>query len=228
MESAFDEMDQNQPQPKLTNLPNPMKLKNLLPIIAFIASGSAYGAAGIFDGFVFTTTNGTTPLTFYDIGAVTGNPDFQGSNLGTFTAGSSTLQVGGQQKSFKNTSTDVTSHSISWRVWSGTPTGSFTAVSMPFQFNIGGGGDQQWGGDSQGSNSNPIELSTNVLSGLVNGNYTLEVFSQITTNGVNAAGTIFNNAGGNNFRATFTVVPEPTSAALGLIGSLLIFRRRRY
>ncbi|MGL4400737.1 MAG: hypothetical protein ACRCXD_12770 [Luteolibacter sp.] len=205
-----------------------MKLRNLLPVIAIVASGSAFGAAGIFDSFVFTTTTGATPLAFHDIGATTGNPDFQGSNLGTFTVGASTLQIGGQQRSFKNNSTDVTSHSISWRVWSGTPTGSFTAVSMPFQFNIGGGGDQQWGGDSQGANSDPIEISTNVLSGLVNGTYTLEVFSQITTNGVNAASTIFNNNGGANYQATFTVVPEPASAVLGLIGSMLLLRRRRF
>lgn len=204
-----------------------MKLRNLLPVIAVLASGNAFGAAGIFDGFLFTTTTGTTPLTFYDLGATTGNPDFQGSNLGTFTVGASTLQIGGQQRSFKNNSTDVTSHSISWRVYSGAPSGSFTAVSMPFQFNIGGGGDQQWGGDTQGSNSNPIEISTNVLASLPNGTYTLEVFSQINTNGVNAATSIFNNVGGANYQATFTVVPEPTSAALGLIGSLLIFRRRR-
>lgn len=205
-----------------------MKFINLLPIIAIIASGNAFGAAGIFNSFLFTTTTGSTPLTFYDIGATTGNPDFQGSNLGTFTVGASTLRMGGQQRSFKNNSTDVTSHSISWRVWSVTPSGSFITVNMPFQFNIGGGGDQQWGGDTQGSNADPIEISTNVLAGLTNGLYTLEVFSQINTNGVNAATSIFNNVGGSNYRATFTVIPEPATAALGLVGSLLLLRRRRF
>lgn len=204
-----------------------MKLRNLLSIIAILASGNAFGAAGMFDSFVFTTTTGGTPLAFYDIGASTGNPDFQGSDLGTFTVGSSTLQIGGQQKSYKNNFTDVTGHSISWRVWSGSPGGSFSAVSMPFQFNIGGGGDQQWGGDSQGSNSDPIELSTNVLSGLTNGDYTLEVFSQINTNGVNADSIIYNNVGGSNYRATFTVIPEPSAVLLGGLGLLGLLRRRR-
>lgn len=204
-----------------------MKLRNSVISIAIIATGNAFGAAGIFDSFIFTTTSGTGPFTYYDIGAVTVNPEFQGSNLGTFTVGSSTLQIGGQQKSFKNSGTDVTSHSISWRVWSGTPAGSFTAVSMPFQFNIGGGGDQQWGGDTLGSNPDPVEISSNVLSGLPNGSYTLEVYTQINTNGISAPTSIFNNNSNNNFQATFNVIPEPTGAALGLIGAVLLLRRRR-
>jgi uncharacterized protein (TIGR03382 family) len=98
---------------------------------------------------------------------------------------------------------------------------------MPFQFNTGVNSDQQWGGDSQGSNSDPIEISGNVLSGLTNGTYTLDVYSFITTNGVNANATIFNNVAGNNYKATFTVVPEPAAAALGLLGTALLLRRRR-
>jgi hypothetical protein len=204
-----------------------MKLRKSVILIAIVATGNAFGAAGIFDSFVFTTTSGTGPFAYYDIGAVTLNPDFQGSNLGTFTVGSSTLQIGSQQKSYKNSGTDVNSHSISWRVWSGTPSGSFTAVSMPFQFNIGVNGDQQWGGDTLGSNFDPVEISSNVLSGLPTGSYVLEVYSQINTNGFDAASSIFNNNSNNNFQATFTVVPEPTSAALGLLGSVLLLRRRR-
>lgn len=204
-----------------------MKLEKILPVIVILSTGNTFGAAGIFDAFLFTTTTGAAPLTFYDIGASTANADFQGSTLGIFTVGSSTLQIGGQQKSFKNSGTDVTSHSIQWRVWSSTATGTFTAVSMPFQFNIGGNGDQQWGGDTQNSNPDPIEISTNVLSGLTNGNYTLEVYSQITTNGTNAASTIANNNSNNNFQASFSVVPEPSAALLGGLGALILLRRRR-
>ena len=180
----------------------------------------------MFNQFVFTTTNGTTPLSFYDIGAVTGNPDFQGNNLGTFTVGTS-FYLGGQQRTYKDNSTDVTSSGISWRVYSGAPSGSFATVAMPFQFNTGTNNDQQWGGDSQGSNFDPIEISSNVLSGLSNGNYTLEVFTFLTTNGVNEATTVSNNVGGSNYKATFTVVPEPASAMIGLLGVSLLLRRRR-
>ncbi|MEO5714548.1 MAG: hypothetical protein ABIT37_13765 [Luteolibacter sp.] len=203
-----------------------MKLRNLIAAIGLLASGTSFGAAGMFSQFVFTTTSGTTPLTFYDIGAVTGNPDFQGSNLGTFTVGSN-YYLGGQQRSYKDNGTDVTGHGISWRVYSGSPSGSFATVAMPFQFNTGVNNDQQWGGDSQGSNADPIEISTNILAGLPNGTYTLEVFTFITTNNVNEAATVFNNVGGSNYQASFTVIPEPASAMLGILGSVLLLRRRK-
>jgi hypothetical protein len=159
-------------------------------------------------------------------------PISTGSGLGTFSVGD-TLQIGGQQKSWKSDGTNVTGHGISCRVYSGTPSGSFTTVNLPFQWNTGDSGapaglnnfgDQQWGGDIQGAN-NSLVLSTNVLAGLTPGSYTLDVYSFITTE--NPTSPIFNNVGGNNYKATFTVIPEPASAALGLVGGLLLLRRRR-
>ena len=207
-----------------------MKLK-LLSIVSLVAcAGVSHGAAGIYDSFVFTTTTGAAPLTFYDIGAVTSNPDFNGADLGVFTVGDS-LQLGGQQKSFKNDSTDVTGHRVYWRIGSG----SFTTVNLAFQWNTGDSGapsglnnfgDQQWGGDVQGANGSLV-LSSNVLSGLTPGNYTLEVYSEISTNGVDAAATIGNVNGGNNYKANYTVVPEPSAALLGGLGVLALLRRRR-
>ena len=203
-----------------------MKSLSAIAATILLGIGPAFGAAGMFNQFVFTTTNTSAPQTFYDVGATTGNPDFQGANLGTFTVGA-TYYLGGQQRTFKDNGSDVTSSGVAWRVYSGSPSGAFTTVPMPFQFNTGVNNDQQWGGDTQGSNGSPIEISTNILSGLTNGTYTLDVYTFITTNGVNASSTILNNVGGNDYKATFTVIPEPTSALLGFIGSLGLLRRRR-
>ncbi len=211
-----------------------MKLSHTILALAALVPALSHGAAGMYDQYVFTSLNGGA-LAFYDTGASSANPDFQGAVLGTFNRFTDTLAVGGQEKSFKNNSTDVTSHSTWWRITE--VGGSFTSVSMPYQWgfpdagrpaNLNSAGDQQWGGDSQGANGNPIEISSNVFAGLLNGTYTLEVYSQITTNSVNAAPVIFTNNGGANYKASFTLVPEPSRTmflGLGLIG--LIFRRRR-
>jgi uncharacterized protein (TIGR03382 family) len=65
--------------------------------------------------------------------------------------------------------------------------------------------------------------NVNVLSTLGNGDYPLEVFSFANT----SDGTSYSNSGGANFKASFTVVPEPTSAVLGLLGTALLLRRRK-
>ncbi len=97
-----------------------------------------------------------------------------------------------------------------------------------FQIDNHGGtpGDQQWGTDVAGSNGSAF-YSANVLTGLANGVYSLEVYSQITTNGVDAANPIKNDNGGANFTATFTITPEPSRAVLSLLGLGLICLRRR-
>ncbi len=197
------------------------------------SAAASYAGAGIYDSFAIV--NGS----FYDLGATTGLPDFQGANLGTFDISTAAqLKLGGQEKSFKNNFTDVTGHMIEYRLYSGSPTGAFTAISYGFQWNafdsgapgnLNNSGDQQWGTDAQGAHGS--DSSVNILTGLANGTYTLEAYSQITTNGVNEAGSIANNNGGNNYKATFTVVPEPSSISMligsSFLGCLYLVRRRR-
>jgi len=197
--------------------------------IIFAASiAASYGAAGIFDSFAIVNTASSS---FYDVGASTANPDFQGFDLGEFTAGVDNLQLGGQTKTFKNNGSDVTSAAIFYRVWSGSPSGSFASLNYTFQIdNVGGTpGDQQWGTDAAGVFGGPAYYTSNLLTGLSNGAYNLEVYTRITTNGVDAATEIFNNNGGSNYSATFTVVPEPATWALlaGGLTALVVFRRRR-
>ncbi len=185
----------------------------------------SYGAAGMFDQYVIVNT-GTS--SYYDSGASTLNPDFQGTTLGTFTT-SDSLLLGGQGKSYKNSGSDVTGMQLFYRLWQGAAGGSFNQLNYAFQIdNVGGTtGDQQWGSDVVGSNTTAF-YTGNLLTGLSTGTWNLEVYSQITTNGVNAANPIGTNNGGSNFTASFNVVPEPSRALLLIIGiTVLLVRRRR-
>jgi hypothetical protein len=57
-------------------------MKNSMTTLALAAMTSgAFGASGIYDGYVFTTTDGTSPDSFYGLGF---GPAFAGADLGTF------------------------------------------------------------------------------------------------------------------------------------------------
>lgn len=201
--------------------------KTFLASATLIASSAAvFAGGGIFDDFVIVNTSSDT---FYDMGASSANADFQGADLGVFNT-TDNLQLGGQTKTFKNNGTDVTSASLFYRIWTGSESGAFTQLSYAFQIdNVGGtANDQQWGTDVAGSNASAYYTS-NLLSGLSAGDYTVEVYTEITTNGVDAASPIASNNGSANFEATFTVVPEPGSFALlaGIAGLAFVALRRR-
>jgi hypothetical protein len=201
-----------------------MKTK-LIAIATSLMPGLAFGAAGIYDELIWVTTQspfsyGTS--TFYEIDSDTTNlfgaSEFHGASLGTFTAGSP-LYLTAEQKSFKNNGTDVTSHTLFWSI-TGTGGSGSGSLNLGFESDLGGG-NQTWGADNFGG------LTSNILSGLGNGNYTLSVWSRITTNGVDAPTQIFNNRGGANYNATLTVVPEPTGALLSVLCVIGLLRRRR-
>ena len=99
---------------------------------------------------------------------------FDGQSFGTPT---SLALKGGEIKTFKNNGGDVTAAKLYYRVYeqSGTP-GSFIEVNLPFDSNIGGSPgeeDQKW---------QEAGLTTDLLSGLANGDYYLEAFWKIETN----------------------------------------------
>lgn len=159
-------------------------------------------AGGFFDSFAYVNVNGSGNV-YYDLGATTGNPDYQFSNLGTLIQGQS-LRLGGQIKTWKNNSTDIIGVDIFYRYYIGTPAGSFTQLNYAFQFNFANPGDQQWGTDINGSN--PTDLSINILPASPSaGTYTLEVYVRVATNGVNEDPFLFDSRGGLNYQATFTV-----------------------
>lgn len=170
---------------------------------------SSFAVSGIYESYAILSLNGGAN-TYYDMQATTGNPDFEGFDLGDFNSTHSLVVKGGQNKTFKCDGCDITNSTLFYRVWltSGGASGSFNSISYSFVSNDAGGcgGNQTWEGTS-GIN--------NILSGLtVAGNYTLEVYSaaDFTSCG---SGTNFSNNGGANYKATFTFCgPAPTGDAV--------------
>ena len=165
------------------------KIYSLFFILFAFVSYSAQ-ATGIFESYAVLKINGGVN-TYYDLQATTGNPDFNGLDLGTFTNGQTLVFVGGEHKTWKNNGGDVTGGRIHYRVYMETPSGSFSNVSFNSIQNLGNG-NQKWGATTG---------TTNVLSGLPNGVYILEVYTEADTN----LGARYSNNGGANYKATFTV-----------------------
>ncbi len=193
-----------------------MKLKQLIVAVAIFAAGNATAASFIFESYGIIKINAST--SYYDMQATSGNPDLQGASFGNLnpSVGNTLTLVGGEIKTFKDGGSDVTGAFFDYRVFKvGDTPGSFIEFGLPFDSNISGT-DQKW---------DKTDQNANLLTGLSNGNYTLEVFARATATGPTQ--THFSNNGGANYKASFTVVPEPSAALLGSIGMLALLRRRR-
>ena len=208
-----------------------MKHKLLLSSVALLSSASFSSAAtGFYDGLYFITslnsgsniynqvTTGTTPgsgaAQGHNIGPDGSNPQF--SNFGTLDITDVLSLKGFEYKTFQNNSSSVTHANLFYRIFptSGTP-GPYTQLQAATNFSTGNI-NKTWA---------VTNGSTNLLSGLSNGTYTIELMTESYTNGNNTAGNIFGFS--SNPTATFSVVPETTTSLLGGIGLLLLLRRRR-
>ena len=170
----------------------------------FVGNKAVAQTNGIYESYAILSINGGADA-YYDMGAATGNPDFQGANLGNFNASQSLVVKGGQNKTFKCSGGDIFNGHHYYRVWltSAGASGTFTSQTMGFVSNDAGGcgGNQTW---------EVASGATNIISGLTTpGNYTLEVYSD--ADGV--PGTTVANNGGANYRATFNFC-GPTTGAL--------------
>ncbi len=167
-------------------------------IILGLCSTSTFAGSGIFESYVIVQSNGGS-ANYYDLFASTGNPDFQGLNLGAFSCVNSLVIKGGQNKTYKNGTDNILNGYLYYRVYkNGTNPNlvSFTSINLGFDINLNGSGDQQW--TNSGAN-------TNILQGLADGTYTIEVYSSADFTYSGGSGTHYQNVGGANYKATFTV-----------------------
>ena len=155
-----------------------------------ISTTAALANAGIFQSYAIVNSGLGN---IYSAGGANadGAPGFNGTSYGTPV--SLTLN-GGEIKSYKNSGSDVTGAFIHYRVSKQTdPAPAFTQLALPFDSDLGNG-DQKWAATSAGVNI--LALAT-----AGNGDYFLEVYWRITTNG----GDIFDSDNGANYKASFSI-----------------------
>jgi hypothetical protein len=174
----------------------------LLPGV-FLSKKSLAQSSGIYESYAILNINAGGNA-YYDMQATTGNPDFQGANLGNFVIGTNTLVLNGSQnKTFKNGGCDITNGTLSYRIYKvGATPGVFSTLNLPFSCQhptAGCGtnpGDQVWENTAG---------SLNVLTGLNSGSYRLEVFNSADYQNC-GTGTHNSNNGGANYIANFNVI----------------------
>ncbi len=179
----------------------PKRLGLLLSLLFVFFAGTANAqSSGIFESYAILSINGGANA-YYDMQATTGNPDFQGANLGSFAFGTNTLVVkGGQNKTFKNGGCNINSSAFHYRVYkTGATPGSFVNISEPFLADLATPGDQSWEGTSG---------ATNLIASLIPGSYTLEVYSDANYDSC-GTGTHFSSNGGSNYKATLQCACKP-------------------
>lgn len=170
--------------------------KNLFSFLfAIISFFTAKAGTGIYQTYIILN-NGTNQ--YYDAQATTANPDFNGTNLGTFTIGSSYLLQGGEVKTWKDNGDDVRSVTMFYRLYkTGDTAPAFSTINLPWAVdNVdNSANNQKWTATGAG---------INILNGLSVGNYIIEIYFQSDTN----VGLIPDNNSGNYYKATFSVTNQ--------------------
>ncbi|MFN3852626.1 MAG: immunoglobulin domain-containing protein, partial [Spirosomataceae bacterium] len=170
----------------------------LLTFVLTLFSISTFGqnSNGIFENYIILNNQ------FYDLGASTSNPNFHNASLGTFNCTQSLTLNGFQAKVFKCNACNITSVKLYYRIYrDGTTPGGFSEYNWSNVSNIAGAGagcqNQQW--ETTGG-------TVNILSGLSNGTYRMEVYTK--GDGTNCNFPEFYDTylnGNNNYIATFTI-----------------------
>ncbi len=179
-----------------------MKKNLLLAVLSFISIQCCFSQSAGFNQTYIIINN-----TYYDLNAATANPDFNGANLGSFCQGATTGLTfkGAEHNNYKCGGCDITSTRVFYNIHlTSNAVGAFVSNNIPFTSDFAngcGGRDQKW---------SKTDYSTNLLSGLAVGNYTIEVYSEESTS---CSGTVYASNGGANYKATFTIT-APTVAPI--------------
>ena len=184
----------------------------LVLLLSFLFIHHSFANSGFCENYAILKINGGTN-TYYDLQATTGNPDFNGANLGNFNIGSNTLILnGGENKFFKCGTDAITQSYLYYRIYKTTATpGVFISSQIFYNSNVVtacncGGTDELW---------NATAANINVLNGLTPGTYYLEVYANADYTYVSGSGTHYANNGAANYKATFTVTPVYVTSTTG-------------
>lgn len=180
--------------------------------------------------FIQTCSNSNTSNSYYnttgDVANQISPTPLQSHNFGTYIQNSGQLKLqGGEMKTWKNNPGNVCGVTLYYRVYpaSSTPSGSFTAITLPWYENCNsgsfpsggpcGGNDQKWQRPGNGNPLANVDLTT-----FAPDNYVLEIYYDISgshTSNSNCDATVSVNNNGNNFTSLFSIIAPPTASNTG-------------
>jgi hypothetical protein len=214
-----------------------MKLTHAIATLVLMTTGTSFAATGIFGSYV--TVGGTKYKSFSSYGGA--EPNFNGADLGDITIGTSSLTISQfETLTFQNSEHSTFDFAFAYRVRlasdaQSTNPGDYTFVGMGNGVGFGGGGDEKaevtgatinlLSGISAPAFPTTVVYAVDIIhkAGAYEGGSNFERLANV--NNANPGSTSWGST--DAFTATFTVVPEPASATLGLIGAALLLRRRR-
>ncbi len=145
--------------------------------------------------------------------------NFQGYNFGSYFQNSAGLVLKGAEiKTFKNNTGNVCSARMYYRVYSGTPSGVFSSVNLPFYDNCSGGAFPTGGSCNTGDQKWRDVIQNIDLTQYPAGNYSLEIYYEITGSHLSTSGcgtTLVLNNNGSNYISNFTILSAPTASNTG-------------
>lgn len=217
--------------------PSTMKAKLLTLAIILGAVSAAQAATGIWGGYL-TVFDGSTLTKYKSIGSYPGpESTFNGSDLGSYNTSATLNLTQIETLTFQNSEHSTFDFAFAYRIRLASDSVSTNPLAYTFLLATNGGSDDGvpiGGGNEKGEWTGTV----NLLAGLTPGNYALDIihkagaweggsnFERLASqSNYNPGSTSW--ASTNPFSATFTVIPEPSTALLGGLGMIALLRRRR-